>query len=154
MWRKSDPIGDGSPTLGATDGPKAVHPAASPAQMARISGSLAIKGDLYGEEDLFIEGTIEGKITVKQGSVTIGERGRVLADIHATNIQVAGNVRGDLTGSERVVLLETGSVEGNITAKSVTLENGARFKGSIDMESVNHSPKNGSSRKPPPPQSV
>ena len=93
MWRKSDPIGDGSPTLGATDGPKAVHPAASPAQMARIGGSLAIKGDLYGEEDLFIEGTIEGKITVKQGSVTLGERGRVLADIHATNIQVAGNVR-------------------------------------------------------------
>ncbi len=70
MWRKNDPTGDGSPTLGATDGPKAVHPAASPAQMARIGGSLAIKGDLYGEEDLFIEGTIEGKITVKQGSVT------------------------------------------------------------------------------------
>ena len=66
-----------------------------------------------------------------------------------------GDVRGDLTGSERVVLLETGSVEGNITAKSVTLENGARFKGSIDMvESVDRSPKNGSSHKPSPPQSV
>ena len=150
MWRKNDPTADGSP---ASETRKTVHPA-SPPQMARIGGSLAIKGDLYGEEDLFIEGTIEGKITVKQGSVTIGERGRVLADIHATNIQVAGNVRGDLTGSERVILLETGSVEGNITAKSVTLENGARFKGSIDMESVNRSPKNGSSRKSPPSQSV
>ncbi len=150
MWRKNHPTADGSP---ASETRKTVHPA-SPPQMARIGGSLAIKGDLYGEEDLFIEGTIEGKITVKQGSVTIGERGRVLADIHATNIQVAGDVRGDLTGSERVVLLETGTVEGNITAKSVTLENGARFKGSIDMGSANHSPKNGSSRKPPPPQSV
>ena len=150
MWKKSDSTADGSPAL---EKPKTVP--ASPPRAARIGGSLAIKGDLYGEEDLFIEGTIEGNITVKQGSVTVGERGRVVADIHATNIQVAGDVRGDLTGSERVVLLETGSVEGNITAKSVTLENGARFKGSIDMvESVDRSPKNGSSHKPSPPQSV
>ena len=151
MWKKSDSTADGSLV---SEKPKTVHPP-SPPRTARIGGSLAIKGDLYGEEDLFIEGTIEGNITVKPGSVTVGEQGRVMADIHATNIQVAGDVRGDLTGSERVVLLETGSVEGNITAKSVTLENGAHFKGNIDMvESVDRSPKNGSSHKSSPPQSV
>ena len=68
--------------------------------------------------------------------MTVGEKGRVRADIKATNIQVAGEVDGDLTEREQVVLLETGRVHGNIKAKSVTLQNGAQFKGSIDMESA------------------
>ena len=108
----------------------------APARIARIGGSVSIKGDLYGEEDLFIEGRIEGKITVKKGSVTVGEKGRVHADVEATNIQVAGEVEGDLVGREQVVLLETGRVLGNIKAKSVILQNGAQFKGSIDMETA------------------
>ena len=123
-----------SSTRGAT-----APPEAAPSRTARIThigGSLSVKGDVYGEEDLFIEGRIEGKITFKKGNVTVGEKGRVRADIKATNIQVAGEVEGDLTGREQVVLLETGRVHGNIKAKSVTLHNGAQFKGSIDMESA------------------
>jgi cytoskeletal protein CcmA (bactofilin family) len=135
MWKKNE-ANDSS-----NRPPAPAQPAPSPAQtaatrMARIGGSLSIKGDLYGEEDLFIEGRIEGKITVKKGSVTVGEKGRVHADVEATNIQVAGEVEGDLLGREQVVLLETGRVQGNIKAKSVTLQNGAQFKGSIDMESA------------------
>lgn len=132
MWKKNE-ARDSSDRR-----PPAPAPAsqAAPARMARIGGSLSIQGELYGEEDLFIEGKIEGKITVKQGSVTVGEQGRVQADIKATNIQVAGEVQGDLFGREQVVLLETGRVHGNIKAKSVTLQNGAQFKGSIDMESA------------------
>ncbi len=131
MWKKNE-ANDSS-----KGGPTAPTPAPSVAlaRVARIGGSLSIQGDLDGEEDLFIEGRIEGKITVKKGSVTVGEKGRVQADIKATNIQVAGEVEGDLTGREQVVLLETGRVHGNIKAKSVTLHNGAQFKGSIDMES-------------------
>ena len=68
--------------------------------------------------------------------MTVGEKGRVRADVEATSIQVAGEVEGDLLGREQVVLLETGRVQGNIKAKSVTLQNGAQFKGSIDMESA------------------
>jgi cytoskeletal protein CcmA (bactofilin family) len=82
-----------------------------------------------------IEGRIEGKISIKQGNVSVGERGRVEADIEAASIQVAGLVKGNLTGADRVVLLESGRVEGNITARSVSLENGCHFKGSIDMQS-------------------
>ncbi len=67
--------------------------------------------------------------------MTVGERGRVEADIEAASIQVAGFVKGNLTGADRVVLLESGRVEGNITARSVSLENGCHFKGSIDMQS-------------------
>lgn len=112
-------------------------PTASPAVKvpARIGSTLYFRGDLQGEEDLVIEGRIEGKIAIKQGNVTVGERGRVEADIEAASIQVAGFVKGNLTGADRVVLLESGRVEGNITARSVSLENGCHFKGSIDMQS-------------------
>ena len=106
---------------------------------------MATKGDLHDEEDLFIEGTIEGKITVKQGSVTVGEPGPCKADIHATNIQVAGDVRGILTGSEQVVARDRarrGEPHGE--------DRDARD----DMESVDRSPKNGSSHNPSPAQSV
>ena len=132
MWKKNE-VNDSS--KGGPTAPTPAPPVAA-VRVARIGGSLSIQGDLYGEEDLFIEGRIEGKITVKKGSVTIGETGRVHADIKATNIQVAGEVEGDLTGRDQVVLLETGRVHGNIKAKSVTLQNGAQFKGSIDMESA------------------
>jgi len=131
MWKKNE--SNESSSRPATP----VQPSSpGPTRTARIGGSLSVKGDLYGEEDLFIEGRIEGKITLKKGSVTIGEKGRVHADIEATNIQVAGEVEGDLLGREQVVLLESGRVQGNIKAKSVTLENGAQFKGAIDMESA------------------
>ena len=141
MWKKN--AANGSSVRRATH-PKVANvtnvttpaPPAAPARIAHIGGSVSIKGDLYGEEDLFIEGRIEGKITVKKGSVTVGEKGRVQADIKATNIQVASEVEGDLTGREQVVLLETGRVHGDIKAKSVTLQNGAQFKGSIDIESA------------------
>ena len=132
MWKKPDSI-DKPPM------PEAPRAAALPKpepKIARIGGSLSIQGDLYGEEDLFIEGRIEGKIRVNKASVTIGESGRVHADIEATNIRVAGEVKGDLIGRDQVVLLETGNVEGDIKARSVTLENGARFKGSIDMDAA------------------
>jgi len=72
---------------------------------------------------------------LRQASITVGERGHVEAEVEAANIRVAGEVKGNLAGSESVVLHRSGRVEGNISAKSVTLENGCRFKGSIDMES-------------------
>ena len=95
-----------------------------------------LKGELYGEEDVIIEGRVEGKITLKQHGVIIEESGRVDADITASSICVAGEVHGNLHGTEQVVLLKTGRVEGNIHAQSVTLETGAQFKGSIDMQKV------------------
>lgn len=138
MWKKNEVNDSSVRPATPTETAPAAHPTAS-ARAARIGGSLSIKGDVNGEEDLFIEGRIEGKITLKKGSVTVGEKGRVLADVEATNIHVAGEVEGDLHGREQVVLLETGRVKGNIKAKSVTLQNGAQFKGSIDMESASSS---------------
>ena len=134
MWKKTNPgeINEERPPLAALPRPTVPSSIKAP---ARIGSTLFFKGDLQGEEDLVIEGRIEGKISIKQGNVTVGEKGRVEADIEAASIQVAGLVKGNLKGAERVVLLESGRVEGNITARSVSLENGCHFRGSIDMQS-------------------
>lgn len=133
MWKKpnSGEVPEERPPVAPP--PRPVNPQVR--APARIGSTLFIKGDLQGEEDLLIEGRIEGKIAIRQGNVTVGEKGRVEADIEAASIQVAGLVKGNLTGADRVVLLESGRVEGNITARSVSLENGCHFKGSIDMQS-------------------
>lgn len=135
MWKKTNPgesLEERPPVAAPPRPMTTVPPVKAP---ARIGSTLFFKGELSGEEDLVIEGRIEGRITVKQGNVTVGEKGRVEADIEAGSIQVAGLVKGNLTGADRVVLLESGRVEGNITARSVSLENGCHFKGSIDMQS-------------------
>ena len=135
MWKKSDPEVSSrpQPTANPTTPPR---PEATSPRKARIGVGLLLKGELYGEEDVIIEGRVEGKITLKGHGVIVEESGRVDADITASTICIAGEVYGDLHGVEQVVLLKTGRVEGDIFAKSVTLETGAQFKGSIDMETV------------------
>ncbi len=98
-----------------------------------IGPTIFIKGELRGEEDLVIEGRIEGKIEFRQNNVTIGKNGRVKADIYGKHISVEGEVQGNLQGEEQLVLRQSSNVRGNITAPRVTLEDGCHFKGSIDM---------------------
>lgn len=83
-----------------------------------------------------MQGQVDGKINVKGQSVTVGKSGKVHADIRARAIRVEGRVRGDLFGVQEVVIEASGDVEGNLVAPSVRLENGSRFKGSIDMETA------------------
>jgi len=135
MWKKSEPEVSSQTN---TKTPTPVRPEHAGTRKARIGAGLSLKGELCGEEDVIIEGRFEGKITLKQHSVIIEESGRVDANITASSICVAGEVHGNLHGTEQVVLLKTGRVEGDINAKSVTLETGAQFKGSIDMETAGH----------------
>ena len=99
-----------------------------------IGPSIKIKGEVSGDEDLLIEGQVEGTINLKAHEVVVGESGQVSADILAKTIKVDGKVKGDITGTENVVISKLGSVRGNITAPRVLLEDGAMFKGSIDMD--------------------
>ena len=99
-----------------------------------IGPSIKIKGEISGDEDLLIEGQVEGTINLKAHEVVVGESGQVSADILAKTIKVDGKVKGDITGTENVVISKLGSVRGNITAPRVLLEDGAMFKGSIDMD--------------------
>lgn len=101
---------------------------------ATIGPSIRIHGDLSGEEDLVVQGTVEGTITLKQNKVTVGKDGHVSATVHARVVNVEGRLEGDMHGDEQVVLHRSAHVQGNIVAPRVTLEDGCRFKGSIDMD--------------------
>ena len=103
-------------------------------KMAVIGPGIHINGDISGDENLLVEGKVDGKIRLGSNHVEIGQSGKVKADITAKVIKIAGAVRGDLNGSEKVVISRTGNVHGNIVAPRMTLEDGAIFKGSIDMD--------------------
>ena len=101
---------------------------------AAIGSSIKIVGDVSGDEDLTILGKIEGKILLPKHSVTIGQTGRVKADIQAKFVSVAGEVHGNLVAAEQIVIRKTATMLGNLTAPRVGLEDGCRFRGSVEME--------------------
>ena len=103
-------------------------------ELTRIGASVTLEGDLTCEEDLRVDGRLKGTVSVPQHKVLISSAGKVRANVFARVIEVEGQVRGDLQGAERVVVKATGNVVGNLRAPRVSLENGAQFKGAIDME--------------------
>jgi cytoskeletal protein CcmA (bactofilin family) len=106
-----------------------------------IGQSVQIKGELSGNEDLTIEGQVDGKIVLKDHDLTIGANGRITAEIHAKNVIVEGTVIGNIVSDDKVELTATGSVQGDIRAPRVAVADGARFKGSIDMERKGGAPR-------------
>ena len=100
---------------------------------ASIGKSIVVKGELSGGEDLTIDGTVEGKIELRDHVLTVGENGQIKAEVSAKSIVVFGHVVGNLTATEKVDIKEKGSVEGDITAPRVAIDDGSNFKGSIDM---------------------
>jgi len=105
-----------------------------PATLAMIGSSIHIKGDLTGEEGLVIQGHVEGTINLKQNKLIIGQEGKVTATIHANTVTIEGTLKGDVFGDERVIIKKTGNVQGNVSAPQVSMEEGAKFKGSMDMD--------------------
>lgn len=103
---------------------------------AVIGRSIQINGDLRGGEDLRIEGDVSGTVELKNSALTIGKEGRVKADVYARSIAVDGEIRGDLYAVERVSVHVNARVQGNIIAPKVSIEEGAHFKGSIEMDSA------------------
>ncbi|RFF30595.1 bactofilin family protein [Wenzhouxiangella sediminis] len=101
---------------------------------AMIGPSINVDGKLRGEEDLVIEGKVKGTVELKNNSVTIGSQGDVAADIYAHSIFVDGTMDGNLVASEQVVIRKSARVKGSIAAPRVSLEDGAQFNGSIDMD--------------------
>ena len=102
--------------------------------LVNIGQSVEIKGTLTGNEDLTIEGIVDGKILVKDHSLTIGANGRINAEVHAKKIVVLGHVTGNITADDKVEIAPSGSVHGDVKAPRVSIADGATFKGSIDME--------------------
>lgn len=101
---------------------------------AVIGRSIQINGDVHGNEDLRIEGDVSGTVQLRNSNLTIGKEGKVRADIYAKSIMVDGTTEGDIYASERIVVHVSANVRGNITAPRVGIEEGAKFKGSIEMD--------------------
>ncbi len=101
--------------------------------MANIGKAISIRGDLTGNEDMVIEGQVEGKVDLPNNQLTIGANGKVKAEIHAKGIVIVGHVVGNVIGLERVEIQATGRVEGDVTAPKLIVAEGAQLNGAIQM---------------------
>lgn len=133
MWNKGEDNLGSSPQN--DDSSRPISPMQQLKERAIIGHTVVIKGDLSGDEDMVIHGSVEGTIRLENHNVTVGQDGRVQASVDARVISVEGNVQGNLNGLEKVIVRKSGTVVGNITAPGVILEDGCKFTGKIDMES-------------------
>ncbi len=102
-------------------------------EMANIGKSISIKGDLTGNEDIQVEGNVEGRVDLPNNQFTVGADGKVKAEIHAKGVVVIGQVTGNLTATERVEIQATGVVHGDVKAPRLIVHEGAVINGSIEM---------------------
>lgn len=103
-------------------------------QPAIIGPTVRISGDISGEENLLIQGKVEGTINLGDYHLAISEEGTIKATIYAGVIDISGRTEGEISGSEQVIVRKNGKVEGTIKAPRVLLEDGSKFKGTVDMQ--------------------
>jgi cytoskeletal protein CcmA (bactofilin family) len=101
--------------------------------MANIGKSITIKGDLSGNEDLQIDGTVEGRIDLPNNQLTIGPEGRVKAEVHAKSVVVIGHVTGNVSAADRIQVEATGIVDGDVKAPRLVIQEGAMLNGAVEM---------------------
>ena len=137
----SAPSGTGNDRTGMSEtAPGAAHTGRSKSsegekRMATIGQSIVFKGELTGDEDLEIEGQVDGQVELSNHQITVGANGLLKAQVNAKSIIVIGQVIGDLTATERIEIQATGVVEGNLRAPRINVQEGAVLNGSIDMSS-------------------
>jgi cytoskeletal protein CcmA (bactofilin family) len=110
-------------------------------EASTISAGLKIKGDITGTSDLTIDGEAQGKVRLTNGRVTVGPKGRVIADIDAREIVVNGTVQGNLKASDSVRLGPSGHVEGSILTARIGIDDGARLRGNVEMIRAGETPE-------------
>ncbi len=141
MWKPSQ---TGTPSFNPTPEPSrptpvtpALEPSARPAvsagDQATIGKGLLVKGEITGTESLFIDGKVEGSINLPGNRVTVGRNGQVSASINAREIVVLGKIRGNVSASDRVDIRAEGALTGDVAAARISIEDGAFFKGGIDI---------------------
>ena len=108
--------------------------AAGTGRSAILGATIRVKGEITGDENLIIEGHVEGSVSLSAHELTIGKTGKVHANITARTIRIDGDVQGDIAGKEKVVVSSTSIIKGTIVTPKMTLEEGARFKGTIDID--------------------
>jgi cytoskeletal protein CcmA (bactofilin family) len=122
MWSKKNPDATTSPD------------AAADHETGRLGSSLQVKGDITGTEDLLIDGSVEGLIQLDERKLTVGAAAKVTADINARDVVVYGSVKGNVRATGRIEIKKDGSIIGNLTTAQIMIEDGADFKGSIEID--------------------
>jgi cytoskeletal protein CcmA (bactofilin family) len=114
----------------------AMHPldAASDRATGWLGSSLHVKGDITGTEDLLIDGSVEGLIQLDEWKLTVGATAKLTADVNARDVVVYGYVKGNVRAKGRIEIRKDGSVVGNLTTAQIMIEDGADFKGSIEID--------------------
>jgi len=110
---------------------------------ARLGASLHVKGEITGNEDLAIDGSVEGLVHLEDRKLTIGASAKVTADVIAREVVVYGNVKGNLRARDRIEIKKDGSVIGDLTTARIMIEDGAYFKGSIEIDKAGDSSSSG-----------
>ncbi len=123
--------GFGAGPQGRLEPPRMTAPMSGTANIGR---SVLIKGELSGSEDLYLDGTVEGNIELPGNNLMVGPNGRVRAGIRARGVIIEGKVDGDIEASERVELRKTAVLTGSIVTQRVSIEDGAYFKGGVDVK--------------------
>ena len=101
--------------------------------MTTIGRSFAIRGEVTSDEDLTLEGRVEGPVTMRTGTLTIGPDARLRSDVRGVRVDIRGRVDGNVTATERIELHSSASVSGSLSANLVVISEGATFNGGIDM---------------------
>jgi len=117
--------------------------------MATIGQSIVFKGELTGDEDLEIDGQVEGTVDLKNHQLTVGPNGNLKAEVTAKTIVVIGKVTGNLIAAERIEVQATGIVDGDVRAPRLNVQEGAVLNGSIDMSASGSSSEARKSATPP-----
>src|SRR5712692_1487663 len=114
----------------------AIRPAGPTADrvMARLGSSLHVKGEISGNEDLYIDGTVEGLVHLDERKLTVGATAKLTADVIADEVIVYGSVNGNVRGKGKIEIKKDGSVNGDLTTAQIIIEDGAYLKGSIEIE--------------------
>jgi cytoskeletal protein CcmA (bactofilin family) len=132
------PATQSSANFNANSAPAASQTYRSSAPSARnlaiLGPGLTVKGQISGDEDLQIDGKVEGSITLKGQRLTVGQNGEIVSDVRARDVIVYGKVRGNLFAEDRIEVKKDGSVIGNITGGRVLIEDGAYLKGQVEIE--------------------
>jgi cytoskeletal protein CcmA (bactofilin family) len=148
MWKKEDGKPQGvaensttsvsssasshAPTSSSAAVASATPSTVSPRSGASISQGIRIKGEVTGSEDLFIDGVVEGKLNLANGSLTIGPHGQVKADVNAREVIVHGQIEGKVSGRDKVALLGTGQINGEVQTERLAIEEGASLRGRVE----------------------
>ena len=140
MWKPTNqptpapsPTPDNRPPAAPAAAPEPARAPMSAQDQATIGKSLVIKGEVTGSESLYIDGRVEGTINLPGNRVTVGRNGVVNANVVAREIVVIGKVKGNMEASDRVDIRNEGSLHGDVIAQRISIEDGAFFKGGIDI---------------------